>query len=339
MKRSLLPPVLSILLLSLFSACSDDGPDSVTNLHYYTAAWSIDSKIVAFGVEESVRPIGAPAPETNVMELVFVDTDEHRRITLPSVNTRHAKYAFEVSNKVLAVLSGGVRFFDLEGKPLWHYDANAEGFVPADFELLTSGNGFIWGATRNGRTHVAITRYDRATWSETEEEVLLDSTLQASLLAVALTSHRSYALRLTDGMILEFDFNGQLLNSFESTPFTTDNFNHQRLFYFKPASGNRTIYAMENAALMTIDLDGKSVTRIITGGIRDFSVHPGGNFMVYETYSSDTWFALSNGYPLTRILPHNVMPRFSPDGKYLTAIGVVDPATDSLSILAPNISS
>ena len=330
-------PVLS--LLAILSACSDDGPVNVQHRHYFNPAWTPDSKIVGFGVDEALRLSTEPIPATtDQMELVFVETREHRRITLPNVNTRHARYEFEVSNKVLAVLAEGVHFFDLEGNSLWIYDRNDEGFVPKDFQLLPSGNGFIWGDSRNGRTHIAITRYDRNTWAETGEEVLKDTLMTSTVIAITLTSHRSYAVRMSDGQILEFDFSGEQLGSYDSTPFVTDNINHQRLFYIS-IGGKRSIYALEDAALILLDLDAHSVKRLVTGGIRDFSVHTKGSFMVYETYSADTWFGLSNGYPLVRILPHNIMPRFSPNGKYLAAIGLIDAVVDTLTIIQPEIAS
>jgi len=341
MRTSILLRFLPAALLLGFAACSDDGPDSLHHVHYFNPAWTPDSKIVAFGLDEAVRPSSQPAAtESSQMRLVFPETGERRTIVLPNANTHHNKYEFEVSNKVLAVLGDGVRFYDIDGNPLWYYDRNDEGFVPEDFDLLPSGNGFLWGDTREGRTHIAITRYDRNSWSETGEQVLKDTTMPGEVLTLTLTSHRTYAVRMSTGDVHEFDFSGELIASYQTTPFSTDNINHQRLVYTvsPPPASKRQLYLLEREALSLIDLDAQTLARLVTGGIRDFSLHSSGNFMVYETFSADTWFSLSSGYPLTRILPHHMMPRFSPNGKWLAAIALIDGVADTLTIIHPQIS-
>jgi len=54
---------------------------------------------------------------------------------------------------------------------------------------------------------------------------------------------------------------------------------------------------------------------------------------VYETGTGDTWIATTEGLPLTRIAPQNIMPRFSPAANGIALIERLDEYTDSLHVL------
>ena len=314
----------------LFIACSDDDPSTMT--HYFNPLWTPDgSTIVAGYLQGPTGPISSSGTPGR-LAVLDMETRVERVISLPAVSTVHTLYAFDPSGTALAFLEdGGMYFYDLDGRELLFHQPS-EGGIPAVMDFSNTGNSFLWlGSTPEGYT-VNTTVYDAATWSIDNQLTMFTIPKDSPVLALTHTSQRSFAVRLENGTVKEYDFNGTELNSFATAPFETENPWQYRLLYFT-RNNERHLFVRDGEGIRRLDLTTGLPRLLVEGGAIDMDISAARSSMVYETATGDTWIATVEGAPLTRIAPMNVMPRISPANNGIAMVERTDVFTDSLHVL------
>lgn len=325
--------LLPLLLISaaLLAACSDDDPSRI--VHYVNPLWTPDGKTLVAGYDEYLPGGDASSPMRERSRLAVMDiaTRVTRVIDLGVVNTWHTMYSFDPSGAALGLTQdNGIFFFDLQGRQLLAFQPPDAG-MPRFMAFGNTGNSFVWvGATADGYT-VNKTSYDAAGWAIGTTERLATVTTTDAVIALTLTSQRSYALRLASGLVREVEFDGTELNSFTIGTVTSDNPWHERLVYY--TSGGRYLYALDSGGMMRMDLSTGTAARLVQGTIVDLDLSDQRRSMVYETRTGDLWLSSEDGIPLTRLAPKNLMPRFSPAANGIAMVSRVDTYTDSLHVL------
>ncbi|MBN1448238.1 MAG: hypothetical protein JXA28_09935 [Bacteroidetes bacterium] len=326
--------LLVLFSATLLIACSEDEPSSMT--HYFNPLWTPDGNTVVAGYLQGPEgPIDPPAGNTDppgTLAVMDMATRSERIITLPAVSTVHELYAFDPSGKALAFIeSDAIYFYDLTGSLLLRHQS-AEGGIPVVMDFGNSGNSMLWiGSTPEGYT-VNTIQYDPGTWSVENQLTMMTLQKDASVEALRHTSQRSFAIRFDNGRIVEYDFNGTVLNTFTSIPFETVNPWHKRLMYFS-RNGERAIYIRDGEGLKRLDLVSGLPRLLVKGEVIDMDISATRSSMVYETTTGDVWIATVEGSPLTRIAPQNLMPRISPADNGIAMVERVDRYTDSLHVL------
>jgi len=318
----------------LLVACSDDDPSTMT--HYFNPVWTPDgSTIVAGYVQAPTGPVNGPdgalgAPGS--LAVLDMDTRVERIISLPAVSTVHTLYAFDPSGAALTfVENGGFYFYDLTGRELLFHQPT-EGGIPAVMDFSNTGNSFLWlGSTPEGYT-VNTTVYDAATWTIDNQITMFTIPNDSPVLALTHTSQRSFAVRLENGTVKEYDFNGSELNTFATAPFESNNPWHYRLMFYS-RNDERYLFVRDDEGIRRLDLASGIPRLLVEGGAIDMDISAVRNSMVYETTTGDTWIATVEGNPLTRIAPMNVMPRISPANNGIAMVERTDVYTDSLHVL------
>lgn len=324
-------PLILIAVL-LLAACSDDDP--VLQTHYVNPVWTPDGKTLVAGYDEALSTEIAPSAGRTVTRLAVKDIASRvtRIVDLGVVSTWHTLYAFDPSGTALAFVENGrILFHDLQGRQLLSFQPTAGG-APRLLAFQNTGNSFVWvGVTADGYT-VNLNTYDAATWAALETTTLETVQSTEAVLSLVLTSQRSYALRLSSGLVREVDFNGTELNSYSIGTLTSDNPWHERLVYYS-ALGARYLYAVDGDGMMRLDLSTGAADTLVKGTITDFDMSDQRQSMVYETRTGDIWLSTSDGTPLQRMAPQNLMPRFSPAANGVAMVTRIDPYKDSLHVL------
>lgn len=325
-------PPLILLAAFLLAACSDDDP--VLQQHYVNPLWTPDGKTLVAGYDEALSTEIAPSAGRTVTRLAVKDIASRvtRIVDLGAVSTWHTLYAFDPSGTALAFVENGrILFYDLQGRQLLSFQPSAGG-TPRLLAFQNTGNSFVWvGATESGYT-VNLNTFNPSTWEALETTTLETVTGTDAVLSLALTSQRSYALRLSSGLVREVDFNGTELNSFSIGTLVSDNPWHERLVYYS-ALGARYLYAVDGEGMMRMDLNAGTSDRLVRGTITDFDMSDQRLSMVYETRTGDIWLSTSEGTPLQRMAPQNLMPRFSPAANGVAMVTRIDHYRDSLHVL------
>ena len=323
---------LLVFAATFVAACSDDDPIQTT--HVVNPLWTPDGKTLVAGFDQRMSNDPAPSDASPATRLAVMDiaTRVTRIVDLGAVSTWHTLYAFDPSGVALALVQdGSIFFYDLQGRQLLRHQPTAGGAARL-LAFQNTGNSFVWvGATADGYT-VNLSTYDATSWNVLETTTLETVTSTEAVLSLALTSQRSYALRLGSGHVREIDFNGTERNSFSMGTLTSDNPWHERLVYYS-AFGSRFLYAIDNDGMMRFDLNTGGADRLVKGTITDFDMSDQRQSMVYETRTGDIWLSSSEGTPLQRMAPQNLMPRFSPAANGVAMVTRVSPALDSLHVL------
>jgi len=328
------PRSIFLLLVFLigFSACSDDDPVQIT--HYYNPVWTPDGKTVVAGIwqylDSGSDAVTGPWIDPGTLAVYDMETESQSVITLP-VGTVHRLYSFDPSGMALAFVEDAIGFYSLDGSELLRYSPSAGG-TPMHLAFNNTGNSFVWtGATANEYT-VNTTQYNSTGWSIEDESTLFSIPRESPIIALALTSQRSVALRFADGVVREYDFDGALLNTFTTTPFDTENPWQQRLMLYS-LNGIRLLYFRDGSGLHRFDLESGESRQLVKGAVVDMDVLASRATMVYETGTGDVWIATTDASPLTRIAPQNLMPRFSPAGNGIAMVARTTPQRDTLNVL------
>lgn len=326
--------LLAFATAMLFVACSDDDPSTMT--HYFNPVWTPDgSTVVAGYLQGPTGPVGGPDGASGAagnLAVLDMATRSERIISLPAVSTVHTLYAFDPSGRALVFLEdGGIYFYDLNGRELLFHQPPAGG-IPAVMDFSNTGNSFLWlGSTPEGYT-VNSTVYDAATWTIDNRITMFTIPKDSPVLALTHTSQRSFAVRLENGTVKEYDFNGTELNTFATAPFETTNPWQYRLMYYS-RNDERHIFVRDGEGIRRLDLVSGLPRLLVEGGAIDMDISAVRSSMVYETATGDTWIATVEGLPLTRIAPMNVMPRISPANNAIAMVERTDVYTDSLHVL------
>ncbi len=326
-------PFFLLAIVIVMTACSDDDPAQA--IHHANPVWTPDGKTIVAGYDQfQSNGAGTDGPRTQVSRMAVMDftTRQTRIIDLGDVMTWHTLYAFDPSGKALAFAqSGRIRFYGLDGQLLLEHQP-ATGGDPRFVVFNNTGNSFVWlGLTSTGYT-VNLTTYDASSWDVLDTTPLSEVTTTEAPIALCLTSQRSYAVRMSSGLVREVDFNDTELNSYSIKALQADNPWHTRLIYYSNA-GNRYLYTIDGDGLMRLDLVTGSADQLVRGEIVDLDVSDTRRSMVYETHTGDTWLSNQDGSPLSRIAPQNLMPRFSPANNGIALVQRIDAYRDSLHIL------
>ena len=323
---------LFVLLTVLLAACSDDDPNQAT--HHVNPLWTPDGKTVVAGYDQYGWSDGEtpPLPARTRIAVMDVATRLTRIVDLGGVSTWHTLYAFDPSGTALAfVQQGAIGFYNLQGQQLLSFQPQ-NGGTPQLLAFSNTGNSFVWvGTTPNGYM-VNLQTFDPTSWTALETTTLETVNSTDAVIALALTSQRSYALRLSSGQVREVDYNGTVLNTFTLGTLVADNPWHQRLVYYD-ALGERFLYAIDADGMMRLNLNTGSADRLVQGTITDFDRSDERQSMVYETRTGDVWLSTADGTPLQRMAPKNIMPRFSPAANGVAMVSRVNDYADSLQIL------
>ncbi len=329
---------ISLLLLSVvvLSACSEDDPIEV--IHHVNPLWTPDGKTIVAGYDQYMTSTGDAMSNVLVQpsRLAVMDfaTRTTRIVNLVDVITWHQLYAFDPSGTALAFTQhGSILFYDLQGNQLLSHMPPSGG-DPRFLAFSNTGNSFIWvGITGTGYT-VSLTTYDATNWTILDTTPLATVETTEAVISLVLTSQRSYAVRMSSGLVREVDFNGIELNDFSIAELLTDNPWHSRLiFYNDMNTGLRYLYAIDKTGMMLLDLASGTATRLVEGTLVDFDLSDQRQSMLYETHTGDVWLSSPQGSPLSRIAPQNLMPRFSPALNGIALVERISTTRDSLHIL------
>jgi hypothetical protein len=190
-----------------------------------------------------------------------------------------------------------------------------------------------------------IIRYTDVPWQPTEQKLVIDTATSAGVMDIAITTSNSFAVRLDDGSVINYNTDGKILARFTLSLPIQFAFPWQgRLQAHHPSAGNQdwsstTIYARDARGLVRMllgykDSQGHDSSRVLVeGSIIDFDVSRTSAQMIYESGSGDLWLATIDGIPVLRLAPHNVMGSFSPAGKWLASVGRISDNLDSLSFI------
>jgi hypothetical protein len=327
--RALFLLILSVILLP---ACSEDDPSTMT--HYFNPVWTPDGSVIVAGyLSSATGTVDVAGPVTGSdLAVMNIATRALRIVPMPLVNTVHALYAFDVTGEALAfVQNGSILFFDMDGKVLLNYTPT-EGGNPELMAFTNTGNSFVWIGGAPGNYSINQATYSSLPWKIDNQLTMITLQESARIIAMTLTGQRSLALRFDDGVVKEYDFNGDTLNSYMTTPFDAPNPWQQRMIYVSGNNGRR-LYVRDAAGLHLFDLSSGMARQLVYGQVVDLDVSAPRNSMVYETGTGDTWIATTEGLPLTRIAPQNIMPRFSPAANGIALVERLDEYTDSLHVL------
>lgn len=278
---------------------------------------------------------GLPASPSTRLAIMTVSTRAIRVIDLVDLRTQHALYSFDPSGAVLMFLQDGrISMVDLNGVVRGTY--TAPGAVkPAAAQFMSeSGSVALCAGVSNSVLEVRRLIFDPADWRVIDDSLLVSDSAPGSVSAITSAGRDALVVRFSTGEVRHYATDGTLLHTFTSVPFTSDNPWHQRLIYFqRPPLVNPGVYMLESAAIVFLDLITGGKNTLVTGDVIDIDVSDERNSMVYETKTGDVWLASSQGLPLSRIAPQNIMPRFNVDGKNLVMVERINRTTDSLHVL------
>jgi hypothetical protein len=331
-------PLLSLSIILLLSACSDDDPDIME--HHYNPQWSPDGSVVIAAYVRGnvvaggeVTGPGSPAHPGTELAIMTVNTRNKRIIDLKPLRTQHALYEFDPSGTVLLLAQDGrLSLVDLNGTLRGSYD------VPGNPQHVYSrfvegGGNIVLCASGASQLEVRRLLFDPASWSVIDDSLLVSTPAPAPIAALTPVGRDAFAVRFSNGVVRMYTYNGTLLHSFSTDAYASTNQWHQRMVYFQRPLGSPLLYVMEKDALSTLDLASGAKNVLVTGQVIDMDVSDDRNSLVYETKTGDVWLSSVSGLPLSRIAPQNLMPRFSADGNGIATVERINTRTDSLRIL------
>lgn len=321
--RILIVTVSSVFLIG----CSDDDPMPVR--HYYNPTWSPDGKTVAAGFFDDPSGKDNGVSAGSQMIITDVETRQNKIVTFPNTKNR-SRYWFDRAGSSLVFPVNGLTFYTLDGAV---QGTHTLGGTPA-LSFASDSNAYLWATSESGRLKVGRVTYASNAWQPATQRLLLDTAITPQVRDITHTGSASYALLLTDGNVLEYTFNGARISSFTITPLAeSEPWRHQLRYY---AIGfTRRVYVHSDSGLTYLDLMTKTSKTIIYGTIVNFDVNDSIRFIMFETTSYHTWLAQPEGTPIQRIREGKtflIMPRFSPNGKKMAAVAVMDQRRDSLFI-------
>jgi hypothetical protein len=322
--------LLPLLALVLFAACSEEEVPFI--MHHVNPLWTPDGKTIVAGYDH--YPPSEAGERGMITRMLVKDFDSRvtRVIDLQEVSTWHSLYSFDPSGQVLAFAQqGSIRFFDLQGNKRMEF-APSSGGDPRFMDFSNTGNSFVWlGVTASGFA-VHSTTYDGASWTIGGTTTIEEIPSTDPVIALAMTSQRSYVTRQRSGIVREMDFSGDIINSFAIGAVPADNPWREKLLYY-PDGGRRYIYAVDLDGMWRLDLNSGDTEQLVKGNIINFDMSPVRRSMLYETKTGDTWLSTPEGTPLSRLAPMHIMPRFSPAANGIALVERIDTWQDSLKIL------
>ncbi len=327
-----------IFILSLFSflaGCSSNDPNP-EQLHYYNPVWSPNSKLVVFGLYR-----GVPSSDVSTSSLLYLADTTGRRaeFSVAPMNTVNRRFWIDPVSSALAFTQRGISFYSIPNfttpatsSLLGTFTPSISGRQPSVMAFSPVGHSFLWAGSSNGMLTIAHVTYADQPWIPTKESVLFDSVTTTSALDIIYLSTTTFAVRLSDGKIREFDLSKTVLHDYSVVPFLADNPWQYHIAYYNVKGNPQRIYAAQQNGFVECLLDSLKVKPLVEGGLVNYDVNEANQFMIYETTSFDIWLADQNAGPLSRLFPHNGMGRFSPDGYFLAAVGKITPVKDSITV-------
>jgi hypothetical protein len=323
--------ITALTAFLLAGSCSKSDPEQ-TALHYYNPLWSEDGTTVMLGMFQGTAFNDGMM---NSSSLAMVTTDKTQQdINCAGVNTVHKRYWFEPTSGAIAFVQNGIQFFSRTGAGLGTFVPSIPNMQPGALAFVRGIPSFIWAGTLNGRTVISQTNYPASTpWIVSSERIIKDTVTTSQVQDIVLTSDSTFGARFSDGHVLELGFDGRIRTQYTFLPFVSTNPWHYRLIYYNAPATTRRLYTIQQNGLIVMELDAGTQRTIIDGNVVDFDINVPASFMVFETGSHDTWLATPEGAPLARLAPRVVMPRLSPDGKYMAGIGIEHGNQDTVTVM------
>lgn len=326
--------ILVVFTLAILAGCSTNEP-SPNQIHYYNPVWTPDGKAAVFGLYR-----GIPSGDNLSSSLLYMVDTIGRQIefSVPPMNTLNRRFWVDSISHSLAFTQNGISFFSLPVYPsptsnlLGSYMPSLSGRQPTVMSFSPLGHAFLWAGNTNGMLTVGYVSYADKPWLPIKETVLLDSSTSTQPQDIIFITSTTYAIRLSDGRIRHCDVGKSLIHEYIVTPFVAANLWQYHLTYYNVPGSPQRIYAAQQNGFVQCLPDSLSVQLLVDGGLVNYDVSQATRFMIYETNSFDTWLATDEGIPLARLLPHNGMSRFSPDGMFIAAVGAVTPLKDTVTV-------
>jgi hypothetical protein len=314
----------------VISGCTND-PDADRVTHYYYPVWSPDGNVVVFGFQNFREASYDSAAAPNVMfrssAMQTIIHDAYHVMDFPP----RARCWFEPKGKLIAVAGSGMHFYNTLGKFKGDFIPLGTSVKPTLIAFQEGGGAYLWAGMDGDHIVIGRAEYINDPWITTRQTVLKDTVFSGSVLDIAITSSITYAIHMTGGVIFEYNHSGDMLGRFNTKPRVFDN-SWQGRIHFVDFMNRRQLFALDDSGIVVIDFESMTKKVITYGRVVNYDVSGPSGTMVYETTSGDVWLATATGSPLARLAPHAVMPRLSPDGKVLAAVGPVTPKTDTLAI-------
>ncbi len=334
-----LPRIAAILLLVLIAGCSEDGP--VHRTHFFHPQWTADDSIIVAAMYDNPDEQGSiPVQQLPISSFVVLHRSTGRRTVIPlPLGTLATRYWIDREGHIVTN-GNGLTFYSTAGTELAVYLPPRTGLNPVHVSFAADTSLYVYAASSAGRLVVGSIAYASVPWQPGAMAVLLDTATTASVLDIALTSSSSYAVRLSDGAVLEYDFAGRMLHMLTVTPVAFRFPWHARINVFGYAGAatarDKVLLFLRDGRGLVVDtlMTGRSGV-LVEGHLMDFDINPvvSQRQMVYETGSGDIWLATLTGLPLARLLPHNVQASISHDGHWISAVGTVNSTTDTLTVM------